>query len=390
MPDSMPPGGEISHEKRRLGHREKLGKIFVFWLGIVFGAFVWSSNSGEKPAAPADPLRGVERLVVVAKYAADVPEEVRRQILDTASGLEMDPVVRRVIDGEEVSREELEKLSRVYQLIGRQSTDPSPGDLSELRELAREGILRFALSGLGLLGISLVTLLGFFWPKPKRVGKLEIPESQVWETLGLFFFWHLGGFFLAVLFHSLASSVFNAFVLILSAQFIVYSWLLALLFAARGRFKELPFRRFDARWVSKGYLLAIASLVTINLVETFVRGKPGQSENPVLSVFDGAPLWQYVGLGLLVVVLGPFFEELVFRGWVYAGLTGKIGERKAMLISAALFAVIHGDAPALIPLFVLGMIFAWVYRKSGSLWASVLLHAMWNATTFSLLISVMP
>lgn len=365
-------------------------KVVVCWLGLVFSWIVWFSFTGAKKEAPADPLRGVERLVLVAKYSTEVPDDMRARLLETALELESDAVIKRVIVGESVSAEQMEGLSRVYRLMATHSTKPTPETEREVTALAEEGLLRFALSGLGMLSLLLFGLVSLVWPKPEQSGRMESPEVNPWEVLGLFFFWHVGGFLLAGVFQVLASSISIPFLTIFAGQSLVYAWMLCLLFLVKERFRAFPFRRFDLAWVGKGYFTAIASLLAINLLESLISGEPGQSENPVLSLFDEAPLWQYLGLGLLVVVVGPFFEELIFRGWLYAGLAVRLGDGWAAVISAALFALIHGDLPALLPLFVLGLIFAWIYRKSGSLWACVLLHSMWNATTFSLLISVMP
>lgn len=365
-------------------------KALVCWLGLLFIWLVWLSFSGVKKEAPADPLRVVERLVVVAKYSSEVPEHIRIRMLETALELESDPVIKRVIKGETISAEQSEGLSRVYNLMLAHTANPTTETERSLSALAREGTLRFALSGAGLLSILLTALLSLVWPKPARTGEVESLMISPWEVLGLFFLWHVGGVFLAGVFQMIVPTISLPIVWVFAGQSLVYAWMVCLLYLVRGRFRTLPFRRFDMAWVGKGYFLAVGCLLTINLLESVIMGEPGQSENPVLRLFDGAPLWQYLSLGLLVVVIGPFFEEVIFRGWLYAGLAGHLGHVRAAVISSALFAVIHSDLPALLPLFVLGLIFAWVYRKTGSLWGCLLLHSMWNATTFSLLISVMP
>ena len=150
------------------------------------------------------------------------------------------------------------------------------------------------------------------------------------------------------------------------------------------------FRKFSPSWVGKGYFAALAIVFIVNFLTTALSGHPPKSENPVLALFAGAPNWKIATLGLLVVFVGPFFEEIIFRGWLYGGLKDEWGDMPALVLSSALFALIHGDAPGLPALFALGMVFGWVYRRSGSLWASILVHGFWNATTFALLISVMP
>jgi len=88
-----------------------------------------------------------------------------------------------------------------------------------------------------------------------------------------------------------------------------------------------------------------------------------------------------VGLGLLVllaVVVAPPFEELFFRGFIYRGLAQSWGWRRAALVSGALFGLAHFQPDVAVPLGVLGVALAWVYERTGSLWSSIALHAVFN------------
>ena len=75
----------------------------------------------------------------------------------------------------------------------------------------------------------------------------------------------------------------------------------------------------------------------------------------------------------------PFSEELFFRGFVFRGLIPKVGPYGAMMISAAIFSGFHLSLGALIPIFITGVLLAWLYWRTGSLWASVGTHAGQNA-----------
>ncbi|HAN31522.1 MAG TPA: CPBP family intramembrane metalloprotease domain-containing protein, partial [Myxococcales bacterium] len=45
-------------------------------------------------------------------------------------------------------------------------------------------------------------------------------------------------------------------------------------------------------------------------------------------------------------------------------------------------ALVHGSGSALLPYWVLGFAFAMVFEWTGSLWASVILHGLWNLAVF--------
>ncbi len=87
----------------------------------------------------------------------------------------------------------------------------------------------------------------------------------------------------------------------------------------------------------------------------------------------------------MIVLWGPFTEELFFRGFVFAGLIGRWGPVGAAVASSLLFGISHGSIGVAIPAFVAGLLFAWVYYQTGSLWTSVLAHAVQNALALSVM-----
>ena len=82
---------------------------------------------------------------------------------------------------------------------------------------------------------------------------------------------------------------------------------------------------------------------------------------------------------LVAVVMAPLFEELFFRGFLFGGLTNSLGWVWGAVVSAAVFGLAHLQLDVFVPLFVLGLALAWVYRRTGSLWSSIALHALFNA-----------
>ena len=92
---------------------------------------------------------------------------------------------------------------------------------------------------------------------------------------------------------------------------------------------------------------------------------------------------------LIVIFLAPFVEEILFRGLVF----GCLREKSAVVgyaVSALLFAFLHVWTFALsswdasyfalmLQYLAPGLVFAWAYDRSGTLWTSILLHAIVNA-----------
>lgn len=83
------------------------------------------------------------------------------------------------------------------------------------------------------------------------------------------------------------------------------------------------------------------------------------------------------------VVLAPFLEELFFRGVILKGLLNnkKINPWVAILISAALFGIVHFNPWQLVGAFFLGFLLGWVYYKTGTLFNTIFLHFVNNGFT---------
>jgi membrane protease YdiL (CAAX protease family) len=82
---------------------------------------------------------------------------------------------------------------------------------------------------------------------------------------------------------------------------------------------------------------------------------------------------------LALTVWTPLSEEVFFRGFIFAGLSSRWGVTGATLVSAAIFSAFHISPGVLIPIFITGLLLAWLYHQTGSLWASIAAHAGQNA-----------
>lgn len=80
------------------------------------------------------------------------------------------------------------------------------------------------------------------------------------------------------------------------------------------------------------------------------------------------------------VVLAPFGEELLYRGALFGALRTRLSLHRAALLSALIFAAVHGYG-VLGSLFVAlsGYVWARLAARTGSLWPTMLSHALVNA-----------
>lgn len=83
---------------------------------------------------------------------------------------------------------------------------------------------------------------------------------------------------------------------------------------------------------------------------------------------------------ILCVLLGPFVEELMFRGVLLKMFGGACGIVAASLITSVLFAISHTEPVQMLYSFILGVILCVVRVKSTSLWSAIFLHLSFNIT----------
>lgn len=91
--------------------------------------------------------------------------------------------------------------------------------------------------------------------------------------------------------------------------------------------------------------------------------------------FSGQP----VGLMILVVgIIGPICEELMFRGIVFHRLKDWVKPQAAIAISALLFGIYHGNVVQFFYATCMGVMLAIIYDKTGTLWISIVAHIAAN------------
>lgn len=96
------------------------------------------------------------------------------------------------------------------------------------------------------------------------------------------------------------------------------------------------------------------------------------------------------GAVISVVLLAPWFEELIFRGVILRKLLAAHPAGRAILMSAVLFMLMHGN-PAMFPhTLAIGLLFGWVYARTRSLWPSLLGHFALNAMAMAAPVTEIP
>jgi membrane protease YdiL (CAAX protease family) len=81
-------------------------------------------------------------------------------------------------------------------------------------------------------------------------------------------------------------------------------------------------------------------------------------------------------------VTAPWWEEVLYRGFLLPVLSSAFGYPIAAFVQAVVFSAHHMSVTAFVPLLVLGYAWGVLYRECQNLWVPVLIHAMWNSRVF--------
>jgi len=148
----------------------------------------------------------------------------------------------------------------------------------------------------------------------------------------------------------------------------------------RRPFSDLGFVKPLKRFVVLGFVVGIILFVCIGLlgsVLTHLFGTPAPQSFTV-AVKGVNYQWEFGLLALLGGVVAPLKEEILFRGLIYPPLRRALGRGKGMLLTGLFFATLHFDIVRFLPLLIGGVVLAWLYERSASIWPAVIAHGTWN------------
>jgi membrane protease YdiL (CAAX protease family) len=109
-----------------------------------------------------------------------------------------------------------------------------------------------------------------------------------------------------------------------------------------------------------------------------------------LGADSDSALWITILAGILIAPVTAFCEEIFFRGLLFGGIRQRLSLWPAAIASGVIFGALHltaGDLAVALQLSILGVIFAWAYERSGSLWVPIALHLLNNTIAFITLVS---
>ncbi len=151
-------------------------------------------------------------------------------------------------------------------------------------------------------------------------------------------------------------------------------------------------RRADLR---KSLLLAVGVLAVALPVVLLLQqlsalglekiGWAAEDQRAVDLIAGSKTFWQRGYFVVFAVVLAPVAEEFIFRGVLFPFFRQLGRPWLAWLGVSFLFAIIHLNAPTLVPLLVLALVLTWLYEFTDCLLAPILAHSLFNGVNLLVL-----
>lgn len=128
------------------------------------------------------------------------------------------------------------------------------------------------------------------------------------------------------------------------------------------------------------FILGGCAALAVNIL-FFLVGFTGSSATyeQVAQKQFALPLWAGI---ILYGMVSPLAEEIVFRGIVYNRMHRQYGKWIAIIGSALLFGVYHGNVVQALYGFMLGVLIAVLYEKYGSFAVPVIIHSAANVFVY--------
>ena len=258
-----------------------------------------------------------------------------------------------------------------------------------------------------LYALSIFGIIRFFYSK-KGDDKTEIrwtPVESVGVTLGIYFGSQLVGGVIALLIARLAgkrgnqavdwlgSNTYGQFIFIVMISVITIWAVHNFLKLRRANFATIGLKS-KPKWINLLHvaLSFLGYIICFLIITSIVKAlAPSLDVNQKQQIgFESYTSLQLPFIFASLVLLPPVTEELLVRGFLYAGLRNKLKKWQAVIITSAIFGIAHLQAGSGEPLlwvagidtFVLSLFLIHLKEKTGNLWASMGLHMLKNFVAF--------
>lgn len=132
-------------------------------------------------------------------------------------------------------------------------------------------------------------------------------------------------------------------------------------------------------WLAYMVVTIIVAAITSNL--SFVDSEQLQD----IGFEDISVLYEYILVFIALVILPPIAEELLFRGYLFGRIRERFGFWVTTIVVSIIFGIVHLQWNVGIDVAVLSIFLCYLREKTGTIWASMVLHAIKNGVAYALL-----
>ncbi len=133
-------------------------------------------------------------------------------------------------------------------------------------------------------------------------------------------------------------------------------------------------KKINGQMFGYAFLIAIICLFGFSrLTSVFIEFLELCGYHSVLSGMEISTFWQYLIYVVITCITPAICEELLFRGVIESGFK-KYGKKVAIVVSALIFMLMHGNAEQTVHQFIIGLVIGYIFIETGNLWLGVIIH----------------
>lgn len=138
-------------------------------------------------------------------------------------------------------------------------------------------------------------------------------------------------------------------------------------------------------WQTIGWAIAliIATIILSYIIEWFFD--IGTDNSKTESLQTRLSILNFIIAFVSAAIISPIYEEIFYRGFLYRWFRTKYGLVTGMLVSSFIFMIVHIPTYNTLPYtFLSGIIFAWTYEKTNSIYPAMMIHGTFNGLSIFL------
>ena len=222
------------------------------------------------------------------------------------------------------------------------------------------------------------------WRESKSNTDTEINELEIEKKSALYVWSAIISMFIGLFLLLILSATFIKSEEAFLPLFTISAGMLALIVSQNIFPKEeikklLTFENNINTWKLIGWVILLDIFVVLPLHAAFtLLVFPDAEQQEVINLFKESSGISLIILALTVSIFTPFAEEFLFRGFILGMLLKRYSPVASIVISSFIFSIAH-EPIAMALAFGGGCLYGWIRIKTGSIYPSMIAHALWNS-----------